>query len=170
MRRIQVFQQVVEAVRHAHQIGIPHRDIKPNNICVSENGSDAYLIDFGICQSVEDGLILTTTGEPLGNALFSAPDCMPGYTREPGPHSDIYSLGKLLYWLVSWGRHIHREGISPEIIAHIRHEDEFVRFHVSRLLRGTVAEDPDRRWTASDLFDRISEVRTLIQNFEGRKC
>src|SRR5437867_6995593 len=36
-----LFQQVVEAVRHAHQIGIPHRDIKPNNICVSENRSDA---------------------------------------------------------------------------------------------------------------------------------
>lgn len=75
-----LFQQVVEAVRHAHQIGIPHRDIKPNNICVSENGSDAYLVDFGICQLVEDGLILTTTAEPLGNALFSAPECMPEWS------------------------------------------------------------------------------------------
>src|SRR5438034_318822 len=55
---------------------------------------------------------------------------------------------------------------NARLSAHIRHEDEFVRFHVSRLLHGTVAEDPDRRWTASELFDRVSEVRTLIQDFE----
>jgi serine/threonine protein kinase len=159
---LRIFEQVVEATCDAHDLGIAHRDIKPNNVCVTSDLQQAFLIDFGICQVVDTQLVLTATDELLGNALFAAPECMPGSGFAPAPHSDVYSLGKLLYWMSSAGQHIHREEISHTVISKIRHPSEIVRYHLSRLLRGTVIADPSRRWNSTDLLKMTAEVMQMI--------
>ena len=166
---LNLFEQIVSAACHAHDVGIAHRDIKPNNVCVSSDLRNAFLIDFGICQFVNRDLLLTATDEPLGNALFAAPECMPGSQLNPGPHSDVYSLGKLLYWMCSGGRHIHREDISEQAVHKIVHTSDLVKYHIGRLLHGTIVGDPSCRWTSTTLREMTREVMQLLQNFMARE-
>jgi len=166
---LSIFQQIVQAARDAHEANIAHRDIKPNNVCVSEDLHRAFLIDFGICQLVESELILTAIDEPLGNILFAAPECIPGSSGSPGPHSDVYSLGKLLYWMTSSPGHIHREELSEPVIGRMNCPSELIRFHVARLLRGTVIADSTRRWTSKVLLDHINEVRQILAVLRERR-
>ncbi|WP_166398827.1 serine/threonine protein kinase [Rubrobacter marinus] len=164
-RALALFEQVVTAVRDAHGAdeAVVHRDIKPNNVVVAPDGGWAFLIDFGICQ-LEDGELttLTTGEEPFGNAAFAAPECLLGREEEPGPPCDVYSLGKLLYWMVSGGRHINRETISEGVLGRIRTDNRLVRSYVARLLRGTVVEAPARRWTAQRLLEEVARTRRLV--------
>jgi serine/threonine protein kinase len=104
-----VFRQVVLAVRDAYGAGVIHRDIKPNNIVLSDSGLRAYVIDFGICQYTDRQLTSLTKDEAFGNAGFAAPECFLGSEEAPTAASDVYSLGKVLYWLSSRGGFINRE-------------------------------------------------------------
>jgi serine/threonine protein kinase len=121
--------QVVTAVSEAHSIGVVHRDIKPNNIVISEDEATVYLIDFGICQYIEGNLTkLTLVDEPFGNPAFAAPECFLGTNIEPGPTSDVYSLGKLIYWMISGKRHIAREDISDGAVRRILYKGDITFF------------------------------------------
>jgi hypothetical protein len=159
-----LFEQVVFAVRDAHETaGVVHRDIKPNSVVVSLDDEEAYLIDFGICQYHEGELTHLTTDEPFGTPAFAAPECFLGREEEPGPLCDVYSLGKMLYWMVSGRRYINRENLSEDVLSRIETDNEVIRFHVARLLRGTVVEDPTQRWTASHLLEEVIAVRALVE-------
>lgn len=159
---LHLFEQVVSAARDAHEISIVHRDIKPNNVVIAPDGTTAYLIDFGICQYSDGELTMLTTDEPFGNAAFAAPECFLGREEEPGPPSDVYSLGKLLYWMVSGGRYINRERLSSAVFERIAANSDLIRFYLMRLIRGTVVEDPAGRWTASRLLEEVHATQRLV--------
>ncbi|MEU6260077.1 serine/threonine-protein kinase [Streptomyces sp. NPDC047043] len=93
--------EVLAALRAAHEAGVLHRDVKPANVLLSNDGR-VVLTDFGIAQ-VEGSSALTMTGEVIGSPEFLAPERALG--RTPGPESDLWSLGVLLYAAV--------EGNSP---------------------------------------------------------
>jgi serine/threonine protein kinase len=93
--------EVLSALRAAHAAGVLHRDVKPANVLLS-NDDRVVLTDFGIAQ-VEGSSALTMTGEVIGSPEFLAPERALG--RTPGPESDLWSLGVLLYAAV--------EGNSP---------------------------------------------------------
>lgn len=162
-----LFEQIVEAVRDAHGTDtvVVHRDIKPNNVVVAPGGENAYLIDFGLCQFSEDGepILLTRPDEPFGNAAFAAPECSLGREEEPGPPCDVYSLGKVLYWMVSRGGYINRENLSSAAVAGIDTDNVLIRAYVARLIRGAVVEDPTQRWTAPRLLEKVRETRELVE-------
>jgi serine/threonine protein kinase len=163
---LDLFEQIVSAVRDAHKTGVVvHRDIKPNNVVISPDGTMAYLIDFGICQYSDGELtLLTTSEEPFGNAAFAAPECFLGREEEPGPACDVYSLGKLLYWMISGSHYISRERLSSTVVERIMTDNDLLRFYLMRLIRGTVVEDPAARWTASHLLEEVRETKELIGN------
>jgi len=163
---LNLFENLVNAVKCAHRSGIKHRDIKPNNVVVSEDGSRIFLIDFGICQFLDGNLILTPTDEQLGNTAFAAPECLPGRNEEPNFPCDIYSLGKLLYWMVTEGSYISREELAPAIINRIKDENEIVRFYIQRVLRGTIREIPKERWNAEELLSEVEITKGLIKRFK----
>ncbi len=104
--RIVIFQRVCRAVHYAHQNLVVHRDIKPENILVTKNG-DVKLIDFGIAKLLEpDGteteLFHTRTGMHVMTPEFASPEQVCG--KPITTASDIYSLGVLLYLLLSGRR------------------------------------------------------------------
>ncbi|MFE4667767.1 protein kinase [Streptomyces sp. NPDC056716] len=93
--------EVLAALRAAHGAGVLHRDVKPGNVLLANDGR-VVLTDFGIAM-VEGSSALTMTGEVVGSPEFLAPERALG--RTPGPESDLWSLGVLLYAAV--------EGVSP---------------------------------------------------------
>jgi len=96
------FAQIASALEHAHSLGIIHRDIKPANIIVTPNRDAAYLVDFGIAISAEDGKRLTKDGYVIGTPGYMSPEQEAG---EPVDNStDLYSLAIGLYEVLSASR------------------------------------------------------------------
>lgn len=145
------FQGVVVAVYDAHARGIVHRDIKPNNITVDDSGRP-FLVDFGICAYDGSDPGLTNKTEALGNRSFAAPECEPGNPDSVREPSDVYSLGKVLYWMTSGGELMSREHFDRDKLTIA---DPFVQQYVSVLIHHTVREDPGSRWSVSELRGRV---------------
>ena len=104
-RAFEIFDKVCAAVRHAHEHGLVHRDLKPSNILVGRGG-EVKLADFGLAREVsainDASAIggLTATTDQVGTAYYIAPERMLG-TAPPAPTMDVYSLGVLLYHLLT---------------------------------------------------------------------
>ncbi|WP_328879853.1 serine/threonine-protein kinase [Streptomyces sp. NBC_00299] len=92
---------VLRALRAAHSAGVLHRDVKPGNVLLSEDGR-VLLTDFGIAQ-IEGDSTITRTGEVVGSVDYLAPERVRGH--DPGPSSDLWALAATLYTAV--------EGRSP---------------------------------------------------------
>ena len=103
-RAVELFGKVCAAVEYAHAQGFIHRDIKPSNILVGRDGT-VKLADFGLAKELADTDAsaiggLTATTDQFGTAYYLAPERMiPG--RECGPQADVFSLGVLLYHLLT---------------------------------------------------------------------
>ncbi len=106
-QRLRLFEQVCEAVHHAHQKGIIHRDLKPSNILVSVHGDRAVpkIIDFGIAKAITqpltDKTFVTFQGQLLGTPEYMSPEQVDLATQDIDTRSDIYSLGVVLYELLA---------------------------------------------------------------------
>ncbi|HET9952088.1 MAG TPA: serine/threonine-protein kinase [Candidatus Eisenbacteria bacterium] len=106
---LELFVSVCRAVQHAHQKGIIHRDLKPANILVAEvDGKPAAkIIDFGIARVVESdggparGALLTGEGQVLGTLEYMSPEQATGRVRQIDTRTDVYSLGAVLYELLT---------------------------------------------------------------------
>ncbi|HWZ44589.1 MAG TPA: serine/threonine-protein kinase [Candidatus Saccharimonadales bacterium] len=95
-KALEILQQVGEALDYAHGQGIVHRDVKPSNIIVTEEGK-AKIADFGIAKlSVTD---LTIPGQVMGTPSYMSPEQLSG--RAIDGRSDLFSLGVIAYWLFS---------------------------------------------------------------------
>ena len=100
-RRLQLFRAVCEAVQYAHQHAVIHRDLKPSNILVKED-SAVKLLDFGIAKQVESldvPVDQTLTGLRFMTPAYAAPEQIRG--ERVGIHTDVYSLGVILYELLA---------------------------------------------------------------------
>ena len=106
-QRLQLFRLVCEAVQYAHSHALIHRDLKPSNILVKDDGT-ARLLDFGIAKQIEtleEGQLAsdaTMTGMRLMTPAYAAPEQIRG--ESVGVHTDVYSLGVILYELLAGRR------------------------------------------------------------------
>ena len=98
---IGILRRVGSALDRAHSRGIVHRDLKPANILFDEEG-DAYLTDFGIVKAEDSTGLKTKTGQALGTPQYMSPEQLEG--MELDGRSDIYSLGIILYEMLSGSR------------------------------------------------------------------
>lgn len=92
---------LARAVQYAHKQGILHRDLKPSNILI-DHDDEPHITDFGLAKRLGPGSSgQTRTGVVLGTPSYMAPEQAQGKTSELGPASDVYSLGAILYELVT---------------------------------------------------------------------
>jgi serine/threonine-protein kinase len=92
--------KIARAVHHAHQHAILHRDIKPGNILLDANG-EPHVSDFGLAKSLDSGDKLTLSGAMLGSPSYMSPEQAAGHSERLTTASDTYSLGALLYELIT---------------------------------------------------------------------
>jgi serine/threonine-protein kinase len=112
---------VSRAVHHAHQHGILHRDLKPANILL-DSARQPHVTDFGLAKRVEGGANLTGTGAIVGTPSYMAPEQAAGSGTRPTPATDIYSLGAILYELLT-GRPPFLTASAIETLLLVRSEE-----------------------------------------------
>ncbi len=91
---------VSRAVDYAHRQGVLHRDLKPSNILIDDDGQP-HITDFGLAKQVSEAASLTRTGAVLGTPAYMAPEQAAGARGEAGVAADIYSLGSILYHMLT---------------------------------------------------------------------
>ncbi len=122
--RLRLFRSVCEAVQHAHAHAVIHRDLKPSNILVRPDSS-VGLLDFGIAKQIESlelGVDQTMTGLRLMTPAYAAPEQVRG--ERVGITTDVYSLGVILYELMTGELPFDLSGLTPAEAAAIVAEHE----------------------------------------------
>jgi serine/threonine-protein kinase len=97
---VELMATVARAIHYAHTQGIIHRDLKPANILVDRSGTP-HVTDFGLAKKLNTGESLTRSGAVLGTPAYMAPELASGDRGSIGPACDIYSLGTILYALLT---------------------------------------------------------------------
>ncbi len=152
---------ITRAVQHAHENGILHRDLKPSNILIDEN-DQPLVTDFGLAKRVEGGESLTGTGAILGTPSYMSPEQAEG-TRNPTTASDIYSLGAILYELLT-GRPPFLAASAIETILLVRSEEPVrpralnpqIDVDLEFICRKCLEKTPEHRYqTAGKLADDL---------------
>jgi hypothetical protein len=96
---LRIVRAAADALQHAHERGVLHRDVKPSNLILAPDGR-VVLVDFGLA-SLADANALTRTGAQLGSLPYMSPEQVDGRADDIGPVSDVYALGVTLYELLT---------------------------------------------------------------------
>jgi serine/threonine-protein kinase len=160
-----IFYEVCKALQHAHEKGVIHRDMKPGNILISNQG-DVKLVDFGIATSLEDSEEgLTRDGMTLGTPSYIPPEQIDN-AKSVDRRADIYSLGVVLYEMLS-GKTPFPGSFNAETIALI-HKGKYtppkrINPKIAPALGKIIAKSmkPNRR-------RRFQDLRQIIHRLERR--
>jgi serine/threonine protein kinase/WD40 repeat protein len=165
--RLELFVPVCQAVQHAHYKGIIHRDIKPSNVLVTlhDGVPVVKVIDFGIAkatgQELTDKTVFTGFAQVLGTPLYSSPEQVALSGLDVDTRTDVYSLGVLLYELLTGSTPFEKERLRQAAYDEMR-----------RIIREEEPPRPSTRVTSSGesvviAAQRASQPRRLAQVFRG---
>jgi serine/threonine protein kinase/tetratricopeptide (TPR) repeat protein len=169
-KTILIAKQVCEGLAEAHRLGVVHRDLKPQNIMVDEDGN-ARIMDFGIARSVKEKGI-TGAGVMIGTPEYMSPE--QAEVKEVDQRSDIYSLGVILYEMVT-GR-VPFEGETPLGIA-MKHKSEIpkdprelnpqIPEDLSRVILRCLDKDKEKRYqSAEGVLSELTKIEKGIPTAE----
>jgi len=156
------FGQILEGFNCIHKKGIIHRDIKPQNILIKDD--EIKVSDFGINYGTTESRI-TRTREVVGPRFFICPESEDGRLANPDIRCDIYSLGKILYYLLSKGKYFTREkfeNVEYNLIK-IHNDPKFEVFN--KFFRKTITFEKEKRFSSIDELKESFE--NCIEEFEN---
>jgi serine/threonine protein kinase len=158
-RVAQIGLQMLAALRHAHEKGILHRDVKPSNVLITDAGR-VVLTDFGIAQ-VEGDSTLTQTGLVMGSPAYIPPERAMGERAVPA--SDLWSLGATLYAAVEGRSPYERPDAMASLQAALSEPVPPARNAgpLASVLEGLLARNPSRRITAVQAQPMLAHVATM---------
>jgi WD40 repeat protein/tRNA A-37 threonylcarbamoyl transferase component Bud32 len=172
-QRLELVGRICEAVHHAHQRGLIHRDLKPANILVDETGQPKIL-DFGVARLTDSDAQATRQtdlGQLVGTLAYMSPEQILADPLELDTRSDVYSLGVILYELLTGRlpyevnrRHLH------EAVQIIREEDPAALGSISRHYRGDIetivgkALEKDKARRFSSAADLAADIRRYLND------
>ncbi len=164
--------QLCNALSFAHSGNIIHRDIKPSNIIVTEEGR-IKILDFGIARKVNENISLTGEGEILGTLSYLSPEQVMGKT--PGVLSDLYSLGILIYELLTDRvpfTYSNRASLLISIISEPPLPPSYfnpsVPLELERIIFRLLSKDPRERYSSAK-FLREDLIDTDFSRYTSRK-
>jgi tetratricopeptide (TPR) repeat protein/tRNA A-37 threonylcarbamoyl transferase component Bud32 len=162
-KSISIAKQICEGLAEAHRLGVVHRDLKSNNIMIDKEGN-VRIMDFGIARSLESKGI-TGAGVMIGTPEYMSPEQVEG--KEVDQRSDIYSLGVILYEMVT-GR-VPFQGDTPFTIG-MKHKGEIPRNpkelntqisdDLNRMILRCLEKDKEKRYQSA------GEVHSELENIE----
>jgi serine/threonine protein kinase len=152
-----IAREVAQALEHAHERGVLHRDVKSSNVMLSPEGR-ALLVDFGLAAS-ESAEALTRSGTLLGSLPYMAPEQIEG--REAGRQADVYGLGVVLYELLVLRRPFEAaavEDLRRQVLearpARLRARVPALSRDVEAVVAAAMAPEPERRYASAADFAR----------------
>ena len=160
-----LLEKVARAVHHAHGQGVIHRDLKPMNILVREDG-EPVVTDFGIARDQRRATQLTTAGELLGTPAYMAPEQVSGMAHTADARTDVHALGAVLYYALS-GRPPFDATSFVELSAQILHAEPpplaslspGVDPRLESIALRCLRKDPARRFaSAGELADALAAI------------
>ncbi len=119
--RVRVLRDVAEGVGHAHSRGVIHRDLKPDNVLLSNDGRPV-VTDFGLATLTQGVTRLTRSGALIGTPSFMAPEQVRGENRKIVPATDVWSLGVMLYEALT-GKLPFTGAVAPAVFSAILSRD-----------------------------------------------
>jgi WD40 repeat protein len=162
---VELIRQVAEAIDHAHQNGVIHRDLKPTNILIDQAGRP-HVADFGLAKHDTADGTLTLEGEVLGTPAYMAPEQARGDGRRVDGRCDIYSLGVILYQLLTG--ELPFRGTAAMVLDQVlrdeprppRRLNDRVPHDLETICLKAMAKEPDRRYaTAGALVEDLTRLR-----------
>ncbi|MEV5712087.1 serine/threonine-protein kinase, partial [Actinoallomurus sp. NPDC052274] len=152
--------QVAAVLAAAHQGGLVHRDVKPQNVMLTGDGA-VKVLDFGVAGLVDHSALsrITRTGQPVGTPAYMAPEQLHG--RPATARTDLYALGCVLYEMLAGDRMF--DAASPAELMHLQLEQappplrrDDLPAELDTLVRQLLEKDPERRPAdARETYDRL---------------
>ena len=175
-QRLELFAQVCDAVQHAHHKGVIHRDIKPSNVLVTTRDEKPVVkvIDFGIAKAIACRLtektVFTQEGQLLGTPEYMSPEQAAGDTDQLNTRTDVYSLGVLLFQLLTgelphdtsgkpWD--VYRR-VAEQEVRRPRAVNRAIDKDLEGLLLKALARNPDHRYVS--VADLGRDIRNYLTN------
>ena len=172
--RLRLFIDLCDAIQHAHDEGVIHRDLKPDNILITDAGH-CKVLDFGVGRAVGEraraATVLTQAGVMIGTLGYMSPEQLTGDLLEPDTRSDVYSLGMILYEFLSGQQAIPVEGLSmPDVWGKIEHYEPVRLGTHNRALAGdleaivakAIFKEPRHRYASASLL--ADDIRRYLDD------
>ncbi len=170
--RLGLLARICDAVHHAHQKGVIHRDLKPGNILVDERGQPKIL-DFGVARVTDADVQMTTlqthVGQLIGTLPYMSPEQIAGDPHELDTRSDVYALGVICYQLLTGRLPCDLQGKTiPEAARLVAEAEPLPLSAVNRVFRGDLntivskALEKDRRRRYQSACDLANDIRRFL--------
>ncbi|MCB9896427.1 MAG: protein kinase [Planctomycetes bacterium] len=170
--RLALLAELADAVHHAHEHGVVHRDLKPDNVLVDLRGR-IKVLDFGVARVSEPSSVLQTlvteTGALVGTLAYMAPEQVGTDGERIGPATDVYALGVIAYELLTGRRPHEVAGLELQVAARLIAErdaprlgtlDTALRGDVETIVGKALEKEPERRYASAAMF--AADLRRVL--------